>query len=242
MADAPSRHAHRPRRLVSGLTRARLPELLREVDRKRSVSELAGELGLHTNTVREQLDDLVRAGLVERTAEAPRGRGRPALLYRATPEVDEAAPYRHLARVLADELAVVPDPSTRAIAAGERWGRGAIRGPGRSDSDADPGTHDTHPTRDPGAADPVDRLIALLDENGFAPEPLAAGQPLRLRRCPFLPLATDQPGIVCGVHLGLMRGALAELGAPLDAVRLEPFVEPDLCLAHLASRDRPSAD
>jgi hypothetical protein len=38
-----------------------------------------------------------------------------------------------------------------------------------------------------------------------------------------------------------MRGALEELGSPLDAVRLEPFVEPDLCLAHLGPRNRGKA-
>ena len=39
--------------------------------------------------------------------------------------------------------------------------------------------------------------------------------------------------MICGVHLGLMRGALEALGAPLEATRLEPFVAPHLCLAHL---------
>ena len=32
-----------------------------------------------------------------------------------------------------------------------------------------------------------------------------------------------------------MRGALAEAGATTRATRLEPFVRPDLCVAHLAS-------
>jgi predicted ArsR family transcriptional regulator len=80
--------------------------------------------------------------------------------------------------------------------------------------------------------------VALLDAGGFAPEPWVEGQPIRLRRCPFVPLANEHRPIICGVHLGLMRGALAELGAPLEAVRLEPFVAPDLCLAHLAPRRR----
>jgi hypothetical protein len=31
-----------------------------------------------------------------------------------------------------------------------------------------------------------------------------------------------------------MRGALSELGASSTATRLEPFVRPDLCVAHLA--------
>ncbi|MFZ2173869.1 MAG: hypothetical protein WAW17_07510, partial [Rhodococcus sp. (in: high G+C Gram-positive bacteria)] len=35
------------------------------------------------------------------------------------------------------------------------------------------------------------------------------------------------------LHLGLIRGVLAEVRAPLAADRIEPFVEPSLCLAHL---------
>jgi hypothetical protein len=49
-------------------------------------------------------------------------------------------------------------------------------------------------------------------------------------------LARDDGEVVCGVHLGLMRGILRELGAPFDAISLEPFVEPALCLAHLGGR------
>ena len=217
--------AERRPRLLTGLTRARLLARLRGTGGSRSVYELAGELGLHPNSVREQLDRLVESGLVRRAPSPPARRGRPALRYRAAPDVDEAASYRSLARVLADALARVPDTDARTVAAGERWGRTAIRG--SSEGPIAPGT---------AAAEPTERLLALLDAGGFAPEPRAAGEPIRLRRCPFGPLAADQPSVVCGVHLGLMRGALEELGAPFDAVRLEPFVEPDLCVAHLAPR------
>jgi predicted ArsR family transcriptional regulator len=46
------------------------------------------------------------------------------------------------------------------------------------------------------------------------------------------------------VHLGLMQGALTAMRAPVTVDRLDPFVEPDLCVAHLASaptRDRASS-
>ena len=94
------------------------------------------------------------------------------------------------------------------------------------------------PTADAG----IDRLVGLLDDVGFAPEqPTGPDDPIRLRHCPFGPLAQEHPTVVCGVHLGLMRGALRELGAPLDVVRLEPFVAPNLCVAHLEPRET-SAD
>ncbi|MER6926161.1 ArsR family transcriptional regulator, partial [Streptomyces spiralis] len=84
----------------------------------------------------------------------------------------------------------------------------------------------------------VGRLVALLDDLGFDPVPegSGAGEPperIRLRHCPFLELAEEYGSLVCPVHLGLMQGALTELRAPLTATGLEPFAEPDSCLAHV---------
>ena len=56
-----------------------------------------------------------------------------------------------------------------------------------------------------------------------------------MRPCPFLELAREHQDVICPIHLGLMRGALAELGARTRATKLEPFVRPDLCVARLAA-------
>jgi len=39
--------------------------------------------------------------------------------------------------------------------------------------------------------------------------------------------------VVCSVHLGVLRGTLTRLGVAPEAAALEPFVEPELCIAHL---------
>jgi predicted ArsR family transcriptional regulator len=49
-----------------------------------------------------------------------------------------------------------------------------------------------------------------------------------------LELALDNASVVCPIHLGLMQGALSTWKAPVEVDRLEPFVEPGLCLAHLS--------
>ena len=69
---------------------------------------------------------------------------------------------------------------------------------------------------------------------------MAAGQrQIGLRHCPFLELAETRSEIVCPVHLGLMQGAMEAWHSPVAVDRLEPFVEPDLCLAHLSSQESP---
>lgn len=214
--------AHHRHRLLAGLTRSRLLAVLRDSGGPMEIRELADAVGLHPNSVREQLARLADAGYVGTEAAPPSGRGRPRLRYVARPEGDEQAPYRALAGVLAEELTRMADPATRATEAGERWGR-ALIGPGGIVTDED-------------AA--VGRLVGLLADAGFEPEsPDPPGGPIRLRRCPFEPLTRAHLGVVCGIHLGLMRGTLREMGAPLDAVAVEPFVQPDLCLAHLRKRD-----
>lgn len=209
-------------RVLAGFTRGRLLDVLRARRDDVGVAELASALGLHPNSVREQLAVLVAAGLVDRTAAAPAGRGRPAWRYR----IRETAlvpgdPYRALAAVLVDELGRRPDAESAAIGAGVAWGRSLVGAVG-----------------DEAAPDrAVDRLVGILDEAGFAPElPERPHGPIGLRHCPFEPLARTDPTVVCGVHLGLMRGALAALDVPIDVLALEPFVAPDLCVAHLGDR------
>ena len=210
-------------RVLAGISRSRLLTVLGRSVRPMGVRELAEAVDLHPNTVRQHLDQLVEAGLAVRDTAPPIGRGRPALRYAAEPGSDEQDPaaYRALAGVLAEQVALLPDGVGVARTAGERWGRALAHE-----------ATDSAPT-----TDAIRRLVELLDAAGFAPEaPVTDGAPIRLRHCPFGTLARDHGEVVCGVHLGLMRGVLRELGAPFDALRLEPFVGPSLCLAHLGGR------
>lgn len=207
-------------RVLSGLTRARLLAVLRAADRPMDVVELASAVGVRPNSAREQLRQLHDAGLVAIAKAAPAGRGRPGLRYAAEPRTEAADPYRSLARALTDRMAALPDAAEASEAAGERWGREVVAAAGAA-----------------GGGDALGRIARILDEAGFSPEPPTAGDAvLRLRNCPFAPIEAGHLAVVCGVHLGFIRGALAELESPVDAVRLEPLVQPDLCLAHLAPR------
>jgi predicted ArsR family transcriptional regulator len=90
----------------------------------------------------------------------------------------------------------------------------------------------------------LERVTGMLAELGFDPELVIADERAQvlLRRCPFADLAVRHGEVVCAAHLGIIRGALAELGADV-ATDLRPFVEPRLCVAEirLASGDAPTA-
>jgi predicted ArsR family transcriptional regulator len=219
------RAADRPRR-------RRVAELLRESERPLGVAEVAERLGVHVNTARFHLDALVADGLVERSLEEPTGPGRPRTVYSPRPGMDRSGvrSYRLLAQILLSRLAAEGKGGAEAARqAGRDWGRYVAEPP------------PPHRTSSPREA--TARLTALLDDLGFAPEPVTRGgdvrggdvpDAIRLRHCPFLELAEEYGSLVCPAHLGLMQGALEEMRAPLTATALEPFAEPDACLVHLA--------
>jgi len=202
-------------------------DMLRDSPQPRSVVGLADELGVHVNTVRFHLDVLQRAGRVEQVLADTTGPGRPPALFRAVRRMDPSGPtnYQLLARILARHLASTsPDPAADATELGRDWGPQLL------------GPAVTARRRRRGEA--LGELTHLLDNLGFAPEPVAGPRAatVRLRHCPFLDLVTGDGcgAVVCSLHLGLMQGALASLRGPVTVDRLDPFAEPDLCVAHLA--------
>ncbi|WAJ47123.1 helix-turn-helix domain-containing protein [Mycobacterium sp. Aquia_216] len=213
---------------ATGESASRRREVLRILRASRdpmSIVAIAGALGVHPNTVRFHLDSLVGDGQVEQVEPGRKGPGRPALMFRAVRQMDRGGTrhYRLLAEILAMAFATDKDPAAKALAAGRAWGR-------QLDSSAAPSAGDA---QSPDKA--IGRLVDVLDRLGFAPERRRSDgdQQVGLRHCPFLELAESRTAVVCPVHLGLMQGALETWGAPVTVERLDAFVEPDLCLAHL---------
>lgn len=220
MSDERERRRHRA---LADPSRARLLAELAD-EGPLGTQELARRTGLHVNTVRAHLGGLEDAGLVVSETGPARGRGRPPLVYRAVE--DEPAlgrRYRLLAEMLTVLVARVGKEATgQLVEIGEAWGHHLVESPPPFSTLSD--------------AEALERVLELLDEIGFEPEleVKARRRRIAMRPCPFLELARDYQEVVCPLHLGLIRGALAELGAKTTASRLEPFVEPNLCLAHLA--------
>lgn len=212
-------------RPVLGESRARVLEVLRAAGEPVGVQDIAEQVGLHPNTARFHLDGLVDAGLAERQTEERSQPGRPRMVYIATTTDVPAGQrsYRLLAEMLTSLVAdTLPEPGKAAETAGEAWGRYLAERPA--------------PSQKVDAAEGVRRLSTVLADAGFAPDRVEdVDRPvIPLRHCPFREVAEQHRDVVCSLHLGLMRGVLDEVRAPLKADRLESFVEPSLCLAHLA--------
>jgi predicted ArsR family transcriptional regulator len=193
------------------LQRGMILEALRAAPEGLDTKQLARALDLHPNTVRWHLGLLDDAGLVAEQPERRRGRGRPSIVHRLTSEgiASGRDEYRLLATMLTDALARDGNGEARAYETGVRWGRHIQQ------------------------AEPDATVVELLDHEGFAAE--QHGDRIEMRRCPFYALAEGAPQVICTLHHGIVDGALEEAGTDQSVERLDPFVEPGLCIAHLTS-------
>ncbi|WP_425953867.1 helix-turn-helix transcriptional regulator [Xylanimonas sp. McL0601] len=212
----------RPRVQRTGLGPARADVLdhLRRSGQEEPLADIAEAVQLSPSTTRFHLDALVRDGLVIRETEKRAGAGRPRALYRAeaprAPAPDEAAMYQGLAGALVRQLVSVANAGEQAEAAGYAWG--------------------TELAAERQDLEGVDRIVDMLGELSYRPE--VVGKPPRaieMRPCPFKDLLEIDAAVVCRLHLGLMRGLVAD-DPELRVTGLEPWTTPTTCVARLEHR------
>jgi predicted ArsR family transcriptional regulator len=235
----------RPQRWPRNQQRQRVLRLVREHDDPVDATELAEQMGLHVTTARFHLDALCEEGAIARIRIKRAGVGRPRTGYVA---VRDRLDYRSLSEVLALELGdTVAERRQRAERAGERWAARIM---------ADESSEPAEPQDDPDSSGadrvidaPAEMITQIFDRMGFGPELAPAvdhpegrrERTIRLYGCPVRDLARSHPEVSCGMHLGLLRGLLGTEtdtggGATLHA-ELNPFVEPELCIARVLSHD-----
>ena len=174
-----------------------------------TVADLAAEVGLHPNAVRQHLTALQGAGIVVAAPAPPTGRrGRPSALYAlAAPQAVASSGHRELVRLLLGLVRRIRADEDEIEAFGREQGRRLVaRGDGR------------------------DALGASLARLGFAPEEVtpegdrrAGTLDLRLRACPFGDAVRSEGGhLVCTLHRGLVRGALERIDPGAELAAFEP--------------------
>jgi predicted ArsR family transcriptional regulator len=214
-------------------------------------AEVAARIGLHVTTVRFHLDTLCDEGTIERTRIQRFGVGRPRTGYVA---VQGRLDYQSLAEILALELGDTTEQRRRrAERAGRRWADRIA---------ASPPTELVAQQDVPDIVEPseiLDRRASMTAQifgrMGFGPELIQAAKSragkrertIRLHACPVRDLARAHPEVSCEIHRGLLKGLLRNAAAaegrskraPRQVVEaeLEPFVEPELCVARVIAHD-----
>ncbi len=191
--------------------RRRMFQFARRARRPVTREEVADSLGISRKLAAFHLDKLVAAGLLHThyaSAAGIRKVGRRPKVYElATEAIAVSIPerrYEILAGFLTEAVTAPADGESAREAAlrvarehGEALGaadRARVR-PGRL-----------------GAERGLSLAAETLEEFGFEPE-RTAPTVLRLRNCPFHPLAAEAPQLVCGVNQAFLAGYLRGLGS-----------------------------
>ena len=183
------------------------------------VTELAKELGMHINTVRGHLDELIAHGLVVRRQARTTGRGRPSHIFtaRVARNADVTSEYVELVDILA--TAIAGDDLERAREVGRQWAKEASSRHGGTPRDLDEAT---------------EKVARILRDMGFDPAlrddaATDTSRELSLKACPFVtdPGRAPSPA-VCALHAGYVDGKAGRM-----QVELLPFDRPHECGARI---------
>jgi predicted ArsR family transcriptional regulator len=189
--------------------RRRMYEFIRDSRVAVTREQVGAAVGISRKLAAFHLDKLVEVGLL-RAADAPAGGiarvGRRPKVYRPTDlDVRVAIPARQH-----DELAEVLIDAVLTQTEGEHAWHAALRVAGQRGHEL--GTATRERTR-PGRLG-ADRALALaetaLRQWGFEPTRPTPAR-IRLRNCPFHPLTTKAPALVCGINHAFLSGFLAGL-------------------------------
>ncbi|MCY7290540.1 MAG: MarR family transcriptional regulator [Cryobacterium sp.] len=176
-----------------------------------TVGDLAEATGLHHNTAREHLQRLIGDGFVTCQPESKDSKGRPRMLYRASPGPGHADGSIRAQKALAAERH--GDQVRRMLRV-----EAVIHSPLQQQLDA---------------------LDDHLDESGFDARleiDSADGDRVHLHECPYSEMVKAHPE-VCRVHFGLLKSLLEVTEGPLSADALHPLVEPNTCTLDLHRSD-----
>jgi len=131
-------------------------------------ADLAEDLGMHVNTVRGHLDELIARGAVHAHTAPAQGRGRPSLIFQVRIPDNRAIAreYISLVELLASMIVDIDSPSPETVEKAREIGRlWARRMAEREDAPAGTGNEDGEDTMDTA----LDRLHHTLRELGFDP-------------------------------------------------------------------------
>lgn len=190
---------------ISSYSRVRILHLVQSRP-LRTIGELCDATALHPNTVREHLQRLIEGGYVVPTTEHRTTRGRPRVLYSAATGAPEAS--SPVAKQKVDDAARRGDLLRRVL-------------------QADPSELGQRATYQ------LDALVEHLEESGFEPVIDEERLTVELSPCPHAAASPEHRPVLCQVHLGLMRGVLAQAGGPLTARCVRSAARPEECTVEL---------
>ncbi len=219
--------------VLSEDSRRRMFAFIRRAGHAVTRDEAAESVGISRKLAAFHLDKLVDAGLLRARYETPGGirkvGRRPKVYEPSDAQITVSIPDRRhelLADLLLDAV-LTEEADENATQAALRTARQRGRQLGAAAREE---------TR-PGRLGPERGLTAcegLLEEYGYEPARETSTR-LRLRNCPFHPLAAKAPGLVCGMNQAFLSGYLT--GLEVNGIEAVLAPEPGACCVRLDPND-----
>ena len=168
---------------------------------------IAKKMGMHVNTARGHLDELVGAGAVRVVTAPAKGRGRPSLIFQVRVPDNRSVAEEYvtlisvLVKALADKNQLNDYSSEQAREIGRAWAKAAASSHG---AEALAPLYQT--MRDMGF-DPVTSVEQFAEEGRADVE---------LHACPFVTAGVEPSPFVCAIHDGYLEQAAADSGGRLN--------------------------
>ena len=209
-------------------SRWRLFSFVRRARRAVTREEAAESVGISRKLAAFHLDKMVAAGLLraryEASGEVPKVGRRPKVYETVEADIAVSIPGRQY-QLLADLLLEAVLSEGRGESAGDAANR-AARDRGR-----EVGAQRSGPDSGGEETDRLRQCTVLLEEYGY--EPVVADDGVRLRNCPFHPLAAKATELVCGMNQAFLAGYLEGLRVEEVHALLDPV--PGECCVRLAA-------
>lgn len=206
---------------------------LQEFPEGARAAEVAEQLGMHVNTARGHLEELLAQDAV-RTVTAPaRGRGRPSLIFQVRVPDNRAVAQEYislievLARTLGDSEHPDEESLNRARQIGSQWAAQMSRSGHTWTSIEDFLGGLAHRLREMG----FDPVISSQQEDGAE---------LSLYSCPFIAGNLRPSPFICAIHEGFIQESVGPSG-PVK-VTLSPFDGPGTCAVHFRTESSLATD
>lgn len=188
-------------------------------------SEIAELLGMHVNTARGHLDELVARNAVRVVTAPARGRGRPSLIFQVRVPDNRSIAEEYvaligvLAEMIADKEKFTEEDYQRAVEIGRRWAQ----------------TMDMSDSLDPTVNDPMTPLFRKLRDMGFDPAILprelenTGSTAVDLHACPFVANGVSPTPFVCAIHDGFLQETLDSQTEEKLQLKLIPLNRNGIC-------------
>lgn len=182
-------------------------------------AEIAQKLGMHVNTARGHLDELINAGAVRVVTAPAQGRGRPSLIFQVRVPDNRSVAEEYvtlisvLIKALADKEQLNNYASEQARELGREWAKTAANSHG---------------------AEALGSLYRMMRDMGFDPVTSAEqfGQEghtdVELHACPFVTTGVEPSPFICAIHDGFLEQTAADSGGRL-CLKLVPKAGNGVC-------------